>query len=206
MPKSHSSRQWLDRHVNDEYVKRSIQDGYRSRAVYKLQEINDKDNLFKPGQIVVDLGCAPGAWCQMARDLVGDNGVVIGLDILPTDPIGGVDLIQGDFREDSTYEELNSIVNGRKLDLVISDIAPNVTGVTSVDQPSSIYLCELALAFAQENLKPNGAFVVKVFQGEGFDAYVKAAKDAFKRVVIRKPKASRAKSREVYLVAENLKL
>jgi len=206
MAKSQSSRQWLDRHVNDEYVKLSQKEGYRSRAVYKLKEIHEKEKLFKAGQLVVDLGCAPGAWCQLAREYVGDSGLVIGLDILPTQAVGGVQLIQGDFREDAVLDQLNKLVGGRQLDLVISDIAPNVTGVSSVDQPGSIYLCELALFFAQENLKPNGVFVVKVFQGEGFDAYLKAARDVFKRVVIRKPKASRAKSREVYLVAEKLKL
>lgn len=201
--KSKSSRRWLDRHVNDEFVKRSQREGYRSRAVYKLLEIQEKDHLIKPGQTVVDLGAAPGGWSQVAEKLVGDKGRVVALDILPMDSIAGVDFIQGDFREEEPLQQLRELLGDSPVDLVISDMAPNVTGMNAVDQPRSMYLCELALEFAREVLKPGGTFVVKVFQGEGFDEYIRELRSSFKRVVTRKPKASRPQSREVYLVAGN---
>jgi 23S rRNA (uridine2552-2'-O)-methyltransferase len=206
MKRSKSSRQWLDRHFKDEYVKQAQKAGYRSRAAFKLLEIQKKDKIFKPGMSVVDLGAAPGGWCQVARELVGDKGRIVAMDILPMDPIAGVEFIQGDFREAYPLDALEKSLNGEAVDLVISDMAPNVTGINSVDQPRAIYLCELALDFAREVLKPGGSFVVKVFQGEGFDAYLKALRREFKRVVSRKPSSSRAKSREVYLVAGNFKM
>ncbi|MCG7958655.1 MAG: 23S rRNA (uridine(2552)-2'-O)-methyltransferase RlmE [Candidatus Thiodiazotropha taylori] len=206
MKRSKSSRKWLDRHFNDTYVKQAQKAGYRSRAAFKLLEIQEKDRLIKPGMKVVDLGAAPGGWSQIARDLVGENGQVFALDILPMDPIAGVEFIQGDFRETEPLESLRNLLDGAAIDLVISDMAPNVTGMASVDQPRSIYLCELALDFARETLKPGGGFVVKVFQGEGFDDFLREVRSSFGRVVSRKPDSSRAKSREVYLVAGNFKM
>ncbi|MCG8486975.1 MAG: 23S rRNA (uridine(2552)-2'-O)-methyltransferase RlmE [Chromatiales bacterium] len=206
MKRSKSSRKWLDRHFNDAYVKQAQKAGYRSRAAFKLLEIQEKDKLIKPGMKVVDLGAAPGGWSQIARDLVGDKGQVFALDILPMDPIAGVEFIQGDFRETEPLESLRNLLDGAAIDLVISDMAPNVTGMASVDQPRSIYLCELALDFARECLKPGGGFVVKVFQGEGFDDYLREVRSSFTRVVSRKPDSSRAKSREIYLVAGNFKM
>ncbi|MBW9263665.1 MAG: 23S rRNA (uridine(2552)-2'-O)-methyltransferase RlmE [Candidatus Thiodiazotropha sp. (ex. Lucinisca nassula)] len=206
MKRSKSSRKWLDRHFNDTYVKQAQKAGYRSRAAFKLLEIQEKDRLIKPGMKVVDLGAAPGGWSQIARDLVGENGQVFALDILPMDPIAGVEFIQGDFRETEPLESLRNLLDGAAIDLVISDMAPNVTGMASVDQPRSIYLCELALDFARETLKPGGGFVVKVFQGEGFDDFLREVRSSFTRVVSRKPDSSRAKSREIYLVAGNFKM
>ncbi len=206
MKRSKSSRQWLDRQFRDDYVKRARQEGYRSRAAYKLLEIQNKDRIIKPGMRVVDLGAAPGGWSQVARELVGEKGQVIALDILEMEPIAGVEIILGDFREEGPLMELRNILAGNKVDLVISDMAPNITGNTSVDQPRSMYLCELALDFARESLRTGGGFLVKVFQGEGFDAYLRECRAAFSSVVSRKPKSSRPKSREIYLVAGNLKL
>ena len=206
MKRSKSSRQWLDRQFKDEFVKRAQQAGYRSRAAFKLLEIQEKDHVIKPGMKIVDLGAAPGGWSQIARKLVGEQGRVIALDILEMDPMAGVSFIHGDFREEGPLQELRALLAGERLDLVISDMAPNITGVASVDQPRSMYLCELALDFARETLRPGGGFVVKVFQGEGFDSYLKQLRESFSRVVSRKPKASRAKSREIYLVAGNFKL
>ncbi len=204
--KSKSSRRWLDRHFNDEFVKQAQKEGYRSRAVYKLLEIQERDRLLKPGQVVVDLGAAPGGWSQVARKTVGAKGAVVALDILPMEPLPEVEFIQGDFREDAVLQKLRNLLDGRAVDLVISDMAPNVSGMAAVDQPRAMYLCELALDFAREVLKPGGGLVVKVFQGEGFDQYVRDLRDAFGKVVTRKPKASRARSREVYLVATNYKM
>jgi len=199
---SKSSRQWLDRHFKDEYVKKAQQEGYRSRAAFKLLEIQEKDKLFKPGQIVVDLGAAPGGWSQIAKRLVGNKGAVVALDILEMEPLMDVEFIQGDFCKDEPLQELNELLGGRPVDLVISDMAPNVSGMAAVDQPRAIYLCELALDFAKQALKPGGGFVVKVFQGVGYDEYFCALRNSFKKVVTRKPTASRPKSREVYLVAQ----
>jgi 23S rRNA (uridine2552-2'-O)-methyltransferase len=204
--KSKSSRRWLDRHFKDEFVTKAQREGYRSRAVYKLLEIQERDRVLKPGQVVVDLGAAPGGWSQVARKSVGRNGAVVALDILPMEPIEGVEFIQGDFREDAVLEQLRNLLDGRRVDLVISDMAPNVSGMAAVDQPRAMYLCELALDFAKEVLKPGGGMVVKVFQGEGFDQYVRDLRALFGKVVTRKPKASRPRSREVYLVAGNFKL
>jgi 23S rRNA (uridine2552-2'-O)-methyltransferase len=206
MKRSKSSQKWLDRHFNDPYVKQAQKAGYRSRAAFKLLEIQEKDKIIKPGMSVVDLGAAPGGWSQIARDLVGAEGRVLALDILPMDPIAGVEFIQGDFREPEPLEQLRNHLDEATVDLVISDMAPNVTGMASVDQPRSMYLCELSLDFAKEILKPGGGFVVKVFQGEGFDDYLREMRGVFTRVVSRKPKSSRPKSRETYLVAGNFKM
>ena len=193
----------MQRHVNDEYVKRSQKEGYRSRAAYKLLELQEKDHFIKPGQVVVDLGAAPGGWLQVAQSLVGRNGAVIGLDLLEIDPLAGVELIQGDFSEPGVLERLNRILDGRPVDLVLSDMAPNISGIAAVDQPRAMYLCELALDFCRHSLTEGGGFVTKVFQGEGFDEFYREVKSSFRRVVTRKPKASRPKSREVYVVAGN---
>jgi len=193
----------MQRHVNDEYVKRSKREGYRSRAAYKLLELQEKDSVLKPGQVVVDLGAAPGGWSQVAADLVGPAGTVIAFDLLEMDPLPGVSIIRGDFREDASLTVLEGVLDSRAVDLVISDMAPNVSGVSAVDQPRSMYLCELALDFCVHHLRPGGGFVCKVFHGEGFDVWMREVKSRFGRVVTRKPKASRANSREVYLVAGN---
>jgi 23S rRNA (uridine2552-2'-O)-methyltransferase len=203
--KSKSSNDWLREHFDDPYVKKAQKAGYRSRATFKLEEIDQKDKLIRPGIAVVDLGSAPGGWSDYALRRVGDKGKVIALDILPMTPLTGVHFIQGDFREDSVLNELNAILNGQQLDLVLSDMAPNITGVGAIDQPSSMYLVELALDFALENLSKQGLFLVKVFQGEGFDAFLKMMRDSFQKVVTRKPDASRARSREVYLLGRGLK-
>jgi len=206
MVKSKTSQKWLDRHVSDEFVKRSVKEGYRSRAVYKLIELNDKAKFIKPGQIVVDLGAAPGGWCQVASDIVGEKGRVIGVDLLPIDPLPDVEFIQGDFQDDVVLQQLQDVLHDHKVDLVLSDMAPNLSGMTAVDQPRAMYLCELALLFAQQHLKKGGWFVAKVFQGEGFEAFLKEVRQYFGNVSMKKPKASRPKSREMYLVAGNFKL
>lgn len=206
MAKSKSSRRWLDRHVNDPYVKRAQSEGYRSRAAYKLLELQQRDRLLRPGQRVVDLGAAPGGWSQVARRLVGDRGQVLALDILPMDELPGVEFILGDFREDAPLAELEQRLGGQPVDLVISDMAPNVSGMNAVDQPRAMYLCELALDFALQVLKPGGALVVKTFHGDGFDQFVRDLRSAFTRVASRKPQASRPRSREVYLVASGRKV
>lgn len=205
MAKSKSSNDWLREHFDDHYVKRAQKAGYRSRATFKLEEIDKKDKLIRPGMAVVDLGSAPGGWSDYALRKLGDKGTVVALDILPMTPLTGVHFIQGDFREDAALDELNLVLNSQPIDLVLSDMAPNITGVVSIDQPSSMYLVELALHFAIENLSKQGVFLVKVFQGEGFDAYLKAMRDSFQKVVTRKPDASRARSREVYLLGRGLK-
>ena len=210
MAKSKSSKTWLKEHFDDEYVRRSQQDGYRSRAIYKLIEIDKKDHLLKPGMTVIDLGAAPGGWSEYCVKKLGKKGTMVALDILPMEPIDGVTIIEGDFREDAVFEELMAVMAsgvtennsaGDRADLVISDIAPNITGMGSVDMPRAYYLCELALDLARQVLKPGGGFLVKLFQGEGFEAYNKELKASFSRVVMRKPKASRARSREVYALA-----
>ena len=206
LARSKSSRNWLDRHFTDNYVKQAQQLGYRSRAAFKLLEIQEKDNLIGPGLVVVDLGAAPGGWSQIASDLVGDEGMVFALDILPMDPIAGVHVIEGDFREQEPFDKLLAMLDGRPVDLVISDMAPNISGVAAVDQPRSMYLCELALEFARQTLRPGGDFLVKVFQGEGFDDFFRLMRDSFGNVVTRKPQASRSKSREVYLLGRDFKV
>ncbi|TXH03401.1 MAG: 23S rRNA (uridine(2552)-2'-O)-methyltransferase RlmE [Nevskiaceae bacterium] len=203
--RSGSSARWLAEHENDPYVQQARKLGYRSRAVFKLKEIQEKDRILKPGQVVVDLGAAPGGWSQWARPLLGPKGTLIALDILPMDPIADVDIILGDFREEAVLRELESRVGERAVDLVLSDMAPNLSGVDVADQAASIYLCELALDFASVHLKPKGVLLTKIFQGEGFDAYLKSLRQAFESVTIRKPKASRPRSREVYLLARNFR-
>ena len=209
MARSKSSGTWLKEHFDDEYVKMSQKEGYRSRAIYKLKEIQQKDQLIKHGMQVVDLGAAPGGWSQYAVELVGGSGRVVASDILAIDPLPFVEFIQGDFTEQSVLDELLNVLNkdneDSKADVVISDMAPNVTGVESIDQPKSIYLCELSLDMARVILKQGGSFVAKVFQGDGSDAFVNDVKSSFKQVKIRKPKASRPRSREVYVVALGFK-
>ncbi|OOZ38840.1 23S rRNA (uridine(2552)-2'-O)-methyltransferase RlmE [Solemya elarraichensis gill symbiont] len=206
MARSKSSGRWMQRHINDHYVKQAQREGYRSRAAYKLLELLEKDRLIKPGMVVVDLGAAPGGWSQVAAKLVGDEGMVFALDSLPMDALPGVTIIEGDFTEKKPHDALVQALDGRQVDVVISDIAPNITGMAVIDQPRSMYLCELALDFACNNLKPGGDFVAKVFQGEGFDEFYRELRSNFQRVVTRKPQASRAKSREVYVVARGLKV
>lgn len=206
MKKSKSSRRWLKEHFDDMYVKRAKQAGYRSRAAYKLLELNEKDNFLHPNMSIVDLGAAPGGWLQVAQEKVGEKGLFIGVDLLEIAPIPGVTLIQGDFCSQAVYQQLESLLLGKKLDLILSDMAPNISGMKAVDQPKSIYLVELALDFAKIHLKPGGSFVAKVFQGEGFDALLSTCRKCFSNVYIRKPKASRDRSREVYLVAKKYTL
>lgn len=205
MARSKSSNNWMKEHFDDHYVKMAQKAGYRSRATFKLEEIDKKDKLIRSGMAVVDLGSAPGGWSDYAFRKMNEKGTVIALDILPMTPLTGVHFIQGDFREDSVLEELTVILNDRQLDLVLSDMAPNITGVGSIDQPSSMHLVELALDFALANLSKQGDFLVKAFQGEGFDEYLKMMRDSFKKVITRKPDASRPRSREVYLLGRGLK-
>jgi len=199
------NRSWIKQHVNDPYVMQSQKDGYRSRASYKLLEIIGKDRLIRPGMTVVDLGSAPGGWSQVAMELVGHEGRVHAIDLLPMDGIAGVDFILGDFTDEPILQELLALVDNRPVDLVISDMAPNLTGSKAVDQPTSIYLVELAVDLACQVMKPEGVFIAKLFQGEGFDEFVRHARTLFNTVSMRKPDASRAKSREVYMVAKGLK-
>lgn len=199
------NRSWIKQHVNDPYVKQSQRDGYRSRASYKLLEIVEKDRLIRSGMTVVDLGSAPGGWSQVAARLVGDDGRVHALDILPMDPIAGVDFIQGDFTEDAIFTQLIDLIGNRAVDLVISDIAPNLSGNKAVDQPAMIYLAELGVDLANRVLSKNGVFIAKLFQGQGFDPFVQQVRTLFNGVSIIKPDASRSRSREVYLVAKGLK-
>ena len=205
MAKKSSSRRWMNEHLNDEYVKKAQKEGYRCRAVYKLIEITDKNQIITKGDRILDLGAAPGGWSQVAAKIVGKTGQIIASDILPIEEITGVDFLQGDFTEMSVYKALLSLTKDQKMNTVLSDMAPNMSGQLSVDQPKSMYLAELALDMAIKTLTPNGHFLVKVFQGDGFDAYVQIARQTFKRVAIKKPKASRARSKEVYLLASQLK-
>ena len=195
----------MNEHLNDEYVKKAQKEGYRCRAVYKLLEIIDKNQIITKGDRILDLGAAPGGWSQVAAKIVGKTGQIIASDILPIEEIPGVDFLQGDFTEMSVYKALLSLTKDQKMNTVLSDMAPNMSGQLSVDQPKSMYLAELALDMAIKTLTPNGHFLVKVFQGDGFDAYVQIARQTFKRVAIKKPKASRARSKEVYLLASQLK-
>ncbi|MCX4188735.1 23S rRNA (uridine(2552)-2'-O)-methyltransferase RlmE [Methylophaga sp. OBS3] len=205
MARSKSSQNWLKEHFDDIYVKKAQQKGYRSRATFKLEEIDLKDKLIRPGMTVVDLGSAPGGWSDYALKKMNNNGTVIALDILPMTPLTGVHFIEGDFRENDVLEKLESIVGDQEIELVLSDMAPNMSGVGSIDQPGSMYLVELALDFASQHLSKNGDFLVKVFQGEGFEEYLKAMREQFVKVVTRKPEASRARSREVYLLGRGRK-
>jgi 23S rRNA (uridine2552-2'-O)-methyltransferase len=205
MARSKSSKRWLNEHFDDEYVRRAQQEGYRSRAVYKLIEIQQKYHILKPGMTVIDLGAAPGSWSEYACSELGRNGRLIALDILAMEPMQGVEIIKGDFREDAVLEQLLQLLTGAGADLVISDMAPNISGMEAVDIPRSYHLAELALDLARQVLKPGGGLLVKLFQGEGFDDYVGELKHDFKRVVMRKPKASRARSREIYAMATGYK-
>lgn len=201
MARSRSSGRWLSEHFSDEYVKRAKALGYRSRAVFKLQELAERERLFRPGMVVVDLGAAPGGWSQLAQSLTGSRGQVIALDLLPIEPLPGVTFIQGDFESPEVLESLMQAVNGREIDLVLSDMAPNMSGNRIVDQARAMNLAELAFDLALSLLKPGGHYVTKLFQGPDVDSYVKRARESFSRVAMRKPKASRDRSTEVYLVA-----
>jgi 23S rRNA (uridine2552-2'-O)-methyltransferase len=202
---SASSGRWLKEHFDDKYANEARRKGYRSRAIFKIEEIQNKDKLLKPGMTVVDLGAAPGGWSQYAAKVVGDDGQVIACDLLPMDPISGVSFLQGDFREEAVLDALLERIQPDMVDVVMSDMAPNMAGNLSVDQPRAMYLVELALDMCHQTLAPGGSFVVKVFQGEGFDEYVKQVREAFKVVKIRKPDSSRARSREVFIVANGFK-
>ncbi|MDR5170870.1 23S rRNA (uridine(2552)-2'-O)-methyltransferase RlmE [Methylobacillus flagellatus] len=200
MKRRPTSKAWLQEHVNDEFVKRAQRDGYRARAAYKLLEIDEKDQLIKPGMTIVDLGSAPGSWSQVAVQRLAGQGRVIALDILEMPPVPGVEFIQGDFREEEILRALEKTLNGKPVDLVIADMAPNISGISDVDQARAAYLTELALEFSREWLKPGGNFLVKVFIGSGFDEIVLAMRESFEKVVTRKPKASRDRSSEIYLL------
>ena len=208
--KLRSNRAWIERHINDPFVKRSRAEGYRARSAYKLLELDEREHLFAPGMTVVDLGSAPGSWTQVVRARLSDktgalNGRIIAMDILPMDPIDGVTFLQGDFREQSIADKLAEILNGDKVDVVLSDMAPNLSGIAAADAARSLLLNELALEFCLEHLKPTGVFVTKAFQGSGYSQYVEALKRVFKKVAAKKPAASRDTSAEVYLVSRGLK-
>jgi 23S rRNA (uridine2552-2'-O)-methyltransferase len=205
MARSKSSSRWLEEHVNDPFVKQAQIDGYRSRASYKLLEINTKDKLIHPNMLVMDLGSAPGGWSQVSAKLVGHKGRVIASDILPMDSIAGVEFIQGDFTEETVFDQIMATLDGARADAVISDMSPNISGIDVADQASSMYLVELALDMARQVLKPKGSYVAKIFHGEGYDEYVKDLRTSFDKVVIRKPDSSRARSREVYVVGKGFK-
>lgn len=201
-----SSQRWLKEHFDDQYVKQAQKQGLRSRAVFKLEEVQARDKILKPGQTVVDLGAAPGGWSQLVVDIQQGKGQVIACDILPMDPIAGVDFLEGDFREEAVLNALLNRLGGANVDVVLSDMAPNMSGNKTVDQSRSMYLVELALDMCHQVLKPNGSFVVKVFQGAGFDPFLADVRAAFKTVKVRKPDSSRARSREVFLVASGYKV
>ena len=205
MKRSSKTRAWHHQHVHDFYVREAQAQGYRSRAAFKLMEIDERDHLFRPGMAVVDLGAAPGGWSQVAAQQLRGKGRVVALDLLEMVGLAGVECIQGDFTEASVLQQLEATLAGQRVDLVICDMAPNITGVSASDQARSYYLAELALDFARTWLQPEGVFLVKVFQGEGFEAYMKAARAVFKSVAARKPKASRDRSREVYLLGRDLR-
>ncbi|OTQ57914.1 23S rRNA (uridine(2552)-2'-O)-methyltransferase RlmE [Gilliamella sp. A7] len=203
--RSASSTRWLNEHFNDRFVQQAQKKGLRSRAWFKLEEIQKSDKLFKPGITVVDLGAAPGGWSQYVASLIGNKGRIIACDLLPMDPIVGVDFLQGDFRDEAVLNTLLERVGEEKVQVVMSDMAPNMSGQPAVDIPRAMYLVELALDMCKDVLAPNGSFIVKVFQGEGFEEYLKTVRSLFKTVKIRKPEASRARSREVYIVAMGMK-
>ncbi len=206
MAKKKSSRRWLKEHFDDPFVKRAQAEGYRGRAVYKLAEIDARDALLRPGITVVDLGAAPGAWSQYVAGRLRDRVRLFALDVLPMEPLPGVSFVQGDFRDDAVLAELRAQLGEQPVDLVLSDMSPNISGMKAVDQPRAMHLAELALELAREVLRPGGDLLVKVFQGEGFDDYLRALRDDFERVLVRKPEASRGRSREVYLLARNYQL
>ncbi len=205
MARSKSSHKWLKEHFEDEFVKKAHAEGYRSRAVFKLMEIQEKYRLIKPGMNVLDLGAAPGGWSQYVRKLIGNKNRIIALDILPVEPLDGVEFIQGDFTENEVLDALYKLLDGNEIHLVLSDMAPNVTGNKEIDQPRSIYLAELALATARQILVQNGDFLVKMFQGKEFDAFFQDVRKSFTKAVIRKPKASRSRSNEVFILAKGFK-
>ena len=205
MKRQAKTHAWHQRHVNDFYVKQSVEQGYRSRAAYKLMEIDDQDHLLRPGMAVVDLGCAPGGWCQVAAARLKGQGRIIGIDLLEMTGLNHVTLIQGDFTEADGLAQVEAALDGKPVDLVLSDMAPNITGVIVTDQARSYLLAELALEFATQYLQPEGGFLVKVFQGAGFEDYMKAMREVFRKVTARKPDASRDRSREVYLLGRGLK-
>jgi 23S rRNA (uridine2552-2'-O)-methyltransferase len=206
MARSKSSHRWLREHFDDEYVKRAQREGYRSRAVYKLDEIQQKDRIIKPGMAIVDLGAAPGSWSQYTSGLLGGKGTVVAMDILPMEALPGVRFVQGDFREDDVLDKLLQALEGQEVDLVMSDMAPNISGMDAVDQPRAMYLAELAVDFAGRVVRPGGELLIKVFQGEGFDELVRGLRSHYQKVVIRKPRASRPRSREVYALARGRKI
>ena len=200
------SKEWNKEHSDDPFVQRAHKEGWRSRAVFKLEELDQKYSLIQPGMNIVDLGAAPGGWSQYVAKKVSKTGKVIAIDVLDIEAINGVDFLQGDFTEQEIYESLRKLVGQKPIDLVISDMAPNISGISSVDQPKAIYLAELAAEFSLEVLTPNGGLLVKVFQGAGFDDYVKMLRSKFSKVLIRKPEASRSRSREMYALATQIKL
>jgi 23S rRNA (uridine2552-2'-O)-methyltransferase len=202
-----SSKRWLHEHEIDHYVLESRRLGYRSRAIFKIKEIAERDRLLKPGMTVVDLGAAPGGWSQYVRPALGPKGRVIAVDVLPMEPLRDVDFLLGDFREEATLHQLEALVGGgRRVDLVLSDMAPNITGIDTADAAAIVHLGELALEFARQNLKEGGAFLTKVFQGEGIEDYTRQVRAHFGTVQVRKPKASRPRSREIYLLARNFRV
>lgn len=205
MARSKTSKGWLKEHFDDPYVKQAQKDGYRSRASYKLLEIQEKDRLLRPGMTVLDLGAAPGGWSQVASRLIGEKGRIIASDVLAMDSIADVTFIQGDFTEDAVFESILDAIAGQPVDLVISDMAPNMSGTPAIDQPRAMYLCELALDMAARTLRPGGDLLIKVFHGEGFDEYFRQIRDQFDKLVTRKPGASRDRSRETYLLARGFK-
>jgi 23S rRNA (uridine2552-2'-O)-methyltransferase len=205
MARTKTSGNWLQRHVNDPYVKQAQKDGYRSRASYKLLQLHERDRLISQGMLILDLGSAPGGWSQVAGNLVGSKGKVVATDILPMDPIKNVDFIQGDFRETTVLDQILAALGMRKPDLIISDLAPNISGIPMSDQAASMYLVELALDLARQVLKSKGTFVAKVFQGAGSEEYIRTLRRSFEKLMIRKPAASRSKSSEIYVVAKGFK-
>lgn len=211
MAKNKFNKNWMHDHLNDPFVKQAQKEGYRARAVYKLKEIDESEKLIRPGQIIVDLGCTPGSWSQYVRNKLagqaggGINGTIIGLDILPMEPIADVHFIQGDFRDDAVLDQLEEVVGGRKVDLVLSDMAPNLSGVAIADAARVEHIIDLALDFAQAHLKPSGALLVKCFNGTGYNEILEKFRHEFKTVVSKKPKASRDKSSEIFLLGKTLK-
>lgn len=206
MARTKTSKAWMREHVNDPWVQRAKAEGWRSRAAFKLMEVDDKDKLIRRGAIVVDLGCTPGGWSQVARKRLGATGRVIGLDLLPLDPLlPGVEFLQGDFHDEAVLHQVEAMLKGARVDLVLSDMAPNMSGIPLSDQARSIHLAELALDFAANHLQPEGSFLVKVFQGSGFTEYIQAMRKVFRKVVTRKPDASRGRSSELYLLGQGLK-
>lgn len=206
MKQSKSSKRWLQEHFDDEYVKRAQVEGYRSRAVYKLKEVDDKEHLIKSGMTVVDLGAAPGGWAQYVAEKLGTKGTIVALDLLSMDPIPNVEFILGDFREDAVLQQLMAIIPDQGIDLVLSDMAPNMSGTPEVDIPRAMYLAELVFDFAHQVLKPGGNLLMKLFHGSGFDDLVRMARIQFEKVAIRKPNASRSRSRETYLLAKGYRV